>query len=77
VEIIERRALAHVTAMKENLAIITQADEPMALTNQDLGNSTSRGPAARISPRRLAPNVSAHPYVLRRTNIQRSCVATE
>src|SRR5262249_25324709 len=40
--------------MKENLAIITQADEPMVLTNQDLGNPTSRGPAARISPRRLA-----------------------
>ena len=37
VEIIERRALVHIPAMKEEPMITSEADKTMALTHEDLG----------------------------------------
>lgn len=47
VEIIECSPFLHITAMEEDLAIIPQADETIALANQELGNSTDRWLPAR------------------------------
>ncbi len=54
-EVIERRALLEIRAMKINLARILQSDEPVALTNQEAHNPTGRDRATRnIRARQLA-----------------------
>jgi len=47
-EIIEQSALKQITAMEEDLAIVTEADEPVALAHEDLDNSTDRRFAPKI-----------------------------
>ena len=46
-EVIERRALLQIRAMKINLARIRQPDEPVALTNQEVHNPTGHERATR------------------------------
>src|SRR5262249_4753718 len=72
-EIVEDRTVADVAAMKKDLAIVVQPDEPVALAHQELRDSTDRAAAARFIPHpgrtrwlgcRLTPGVEivgAHP----------------
>jgi len=52
-EIVEGRAGPKVTAMKEDLALIAQADEAVTLTDQEPCNPTGRRPPTKICPQRL------------------------